>query len=103
MLNYTGTGRIEYEDVLRAIGYFIDQNNIKEVCIIELKEGLLVRGLVYAANRSGYQTMSESFLFTNEDLEKILEDAYQRRGSEQDKRANVANAANPQPGGPVAK
>lgn len=79
MMDYSGTNRVDYEDVLRAIGFFVDQNNIKEVCIIELKEGILVRGVSYTAERSGYQTISETFLFTNEDLEKILEDAYKRR------------------------
>ncbi|MBF6612731.1 MAG: hypothetical protein IVW55_06330 [Chloroflexi bacterium] len=85
MLNYTGTGRADYEEVLRAIGYFIDQNNMKEVCIIELKEGLLVRGLIYTSERSGYQTISESFLFTNEDIEKIVNSAYERRNTEHGK------------------
>lgn len=81
MLNYTGTGRMDYEDVLRAIGHFIDEHNFKEVCIIELEEGILVRGLVYTANRTGYRTISEAYLFTNEDIDHILEEAYKRRGS----------------------
>ena len=96
MMDYSGTGRVDYEEVLRAIGHFIDQNNMKELCIIELKEGLLVRGLVYTAHRSGYQTISESFLFTNEDIERILEDAYKRRNTGQPGRAPM----NPQKGGP---
>lgn len=79
MIDYSGTNRVDYEDVLRAIGFFVDQNNIKEVCIIELKEGILVRGVQYTADHAGYQTISETFLFTNEDLEKVLEDAYKRR------------------------
>lgn len=81
MLNYTGTGRMDYEDVLRAIGHFIDEHNFKEVCIIELEEGILVRGLVYTANRTGYRTISEAYLFTNEDIDHILEEAYKRRGN----------------------
>jgi hypothetical protein len=80
MLNYTGTGRVDYEDVLRAIGHFIGEHNFKEVCIIELEEGILVRGLVYTANRQGFRTISEAYLFTNEDIDHILEEAYQRRG-----------------------
>ena len=80
MLNFTGTGRVDYEDVLRAIGHFIDEHNFKEVCILELEEGILVRGLVYTANRTGYRTISEAYLFTNEDIDRILEEAYQRRG-----------------------
>ncbi len=80
MMDFSGTTRVDYEDILRAVGYFIDQNNLKEVCIIELNEGVLVRGIRYTTDRtSGYQTISESFLFTNEDLEKLLEDAYKRR------------------------
>ncbi|HYP20334.1 MAG TPA: hypothetical protein VEY08_09685 [Chloroflexia bacterium] len=80
MMDYSGTTRVDYEDILRAVGYFIDQNNLKEVCIIELNEGVLVRGIRYTADpKAGYQTISESFLFTNEDLEKLLEDAYKRR------------------------
>jgi len=72
---------MDYEDVLRAIGHFIDEHNFKEVCIIELEEGILVRGLVYTANRTGYRTISEAYLFTNEDIDHILEEAYKRRGS----------------------
>ena len=80
MMDYSGLNRVDYEEVLRAVGFFIDHNNLKEVCIIELKEGVLVRGIRYTTDRAaGYQTISESFLFTNEDIEKLLEDAYKRR------------------------
>ncbi|HET6261012.1 MAG TPA: hypothetical protein VFG99_02095 [Chloroflexia bacterium] len=91
MLDQTGNFRMEYEDVFRAIGYFIDQNSMKEVCIIELQEGILVRGLRYTAERGGYHTISESFLFTNQDLENIVNEAYERRNQAQ------ANQAAPQP------
>jgi hypothetical protein len=92
MLDQTGNFRMEYEDVFRAIGYFIDQNNMKEVCIIELQEGILVRGLRYAAERGGYHTISESFLFTNQDLENIVNEAYERRNQ-----AQAKQQAAPQP------
>ncbi len=81
MMDISGITRFEYEDVFRAIGYFIDQNNIKEVCVVDLKEGLLVRGMRLTSEHSGYQMISETFLFTNEDLEQIVEDAYKRRTS----------------------
>src|SRR3954451_1188520 len=101
MLNYTGTGRGDYEDVLRAIGHFIDEHNFKEVCIIELEEGILVRGLVYTANRQGFRTISEAYLFTNEDIAQILEEAYQRRGKPHGK--PVPQAGNSGPAGGVAQ
>ena len=80
MLNYSGSGRMDYEDVLRAIGHFIDEHNFKEVCIIELEEGILVRGLVYTANRSGYRTISEAYLFTNEEIEKLQAEIARKLG-----------------------
>jgi hypothetical protein len=101
MLNYTGTGRIDYEEVLREIGYFIDRNNIKEICLIELKEGLLLRGIAYTADSGGYHTLSESYLFTNEDLERIVEEGFKRRGGHPDQQAPAApGSPNPQPGNP---
>lgn len=80
MMDFSGTTRVDYEEVLRAIGYFVDQNNLKEVTIVELNEGMLVRGVRYTTERTvGYQTISETFLFTHEDIAQILEDAYKRR------------------------
>src|SRR3954462_15933994 len=90
MLNYTGTGRMDYEDVLRAIGHFIDEHNFKEVCIIELEEGILVRALVHPANRRGLRTISQAYPFTNEDIDHILEEASQLRGKPQAKRVPPA-------------
>lgn len=80
MIDHSGTTRVDYEEVLRAIGYFVDHNNLKEVTIIELNEGMLVRGVRYTTEpAAGYQTISETFLFTNDDINQILEDAYKRR------------------------
>ena len=87
MLDSTGSGRIEYEDVMRALGYFIDQNNLSEICLIELREGILLRGIAKISNRSGFQTLSESFLFTNEDIERIVNEAYERRKVAEDRKA----------------
>ena len=92
MLDASGTSRMDYEEVLRTIGHYIDENNLKEICIIELKEGLLVRGLQFRPTTGALQMMSESVLFTNEDIEKLIEDAYQRRAEEQAKLQAQAQA-----------
>lgn len=99
MLDYTGANRMDYEEVLRAIGFFVDQNNLKEICIIELKEGLLVRGLRYTADPGGWHTISESFLFTNEDLEKIVDESFKRRNAGREGQSDVK----PQRGGLFGK
>lgn len=79
MIDQTGMTRIPYEEVMQALGYFVDQNNLREICLVELNEGILVRGLKYTAERSGYQTISESYLFTHEDLERIVNENDERR------------------------
>jgi hypothetical protein len=79
MLNSSGTGRINYAEVLHAIGGFIDQNNIKEVTLIEVTEGFLLRGVGYSTERSGFQTVMQQYLFTDEDIAQIVEEAYQRQ------------------------
>lgn len=79
MMDQTGMTRIPYEEVMQALGYFFDQNSLREICIVELREGILVRGVKYSAERSGYQAISESFLFTHEDLERLVNENDERR------------------------
>jgi hypothetical protein len=79
MLDHTGTNRIDYEDVMRALGHFIDEKNLREICLIELKEGMLLRGIRYTAEHGVYEMLSESFLFTNEDLERIVNENDERQ------------------------
>jgi hypothetical protein len=79
MLDSAGLGRIDYEDVMRSLGYFIDQNNLSEICLIELREGFLLRGISRTVKPGGCQSISESYLFTNEDIERIVNESFERR------------------------
>lgn len=76
---FRGFKRSDYQDVLRAIGYFIDDHGYTDVRIIEIEDGVVLQGRV--AERSdigdaGYDT----FLITDEDLKVMVRDAYRRRG-----------------------
>jgi hypothetical protein len=79
MLNYSGTGRINYAEVLHSIGYFIDQNNIKEVVLLEVKEGFLLKGIAHSEDRGGFTALTQEYLFTHEDIAQIVEATYQRQ------------------------
>jgi hypothetical protein len=79
MLDQTGLSRIPYEEVMQAIGHFIDQKSIREITLVELNEGILVKGTSFTADRAGYQSNTQSFLFTHEDLERIVNENYERR------------------------
>ena len=81
MLDATGRYRFRYEDVLRSLGNYIDENHFKDVTVVETIEGFLIKGQVIEENASGWATRPQTYLFTNEDLDAILEAAYERRES----------------------
>ncbi|MEO8285623.1 MAG: hypothetical protein ABI670_04250 [Chloroflexota bacterium] len=100
MLDQTGTTRIPYEDVMLAIGAFLDESNVRDICIVELREGILVRGNKYSAERSGLQALAESFLFTREDIERIVNETFERRKQQHDAAVQAAlEQQNQQKGG----
>jgi hypothetical protein len=79
MLDASGRYRFRYEDVFRALGNYIDANMFKDVSVLETPEGFLIKGQAVQEIASGWTTQPLTYLFTNEDLDAILEEAYRRR------------------------
>lgn len=79
MLDASGRYRFRYEDVFRALGNYIDANQFKDVTILETAEGFLIKGQVIQQHAAGLSSEPRTYLFTNEDLDAILEEAYGRR------------------------
>jgi len=80
-MDATGRYRFRYEDVFRALGNYIDSNHFKDVTILETLEGFLIKGQVVQEHAHGSSSEAQTYLFTNEDLDAILEEAYGRRQS----------------------
>ena len=72
---FKGLDRTDYQDILRAIGYLCDSNGWHSLRIVECDEGLILQ---YAENAGGRDFVT--YLFTEEDLETMLHEAYNRRG-----------------------
>jgi hypothetical protein len=79
MLDSSGRYRMRYEDVFRALGHYIDANRFRDVVIVEVPEGFLIKGQVAQETAAGFVAVPQTYLFTNEDIDVILEDASQRR------------------------
>lgn len=79
MLDATGRYRFRYEDVFRALGNYIDANQFKDVTIVETNEGFLIKGQAIQQTAESWASTPLSYLFTNDDLDAILEAAYNRR------------------------
>jgi hypothetical protein len=72
---FKGQERTDYQDILRAIGYLCDNNGWHSLRIVECEEGLILQ---YVESADGRDFMT--YLFTEEDLETMLQQAYNRRG-----------------------
>jgi hypothetical protein len=79
VLDASGRYRFRYEDVFRALGNYVDGHQFKDVTIVETPEGFLIKGQVIQETAHGWDSSPQTYLFTNEDLDAILEDAYNRR------------------------
>lgn len=72
---FAGLDRTDYQDLLRALGAWIDDRGWRDLRMWEHTDGIVVQGRT--SIESGYETV----LLTDEDLRAILADAYRRRGT----------------------
>ncbi|MDI3340718.1 MAG: hypothetical protein QJR03_09315 [Sphaerobacter sp.] len=68
------------EDILRAIGRYIDQNKIEDVILLQSDDGILLRGFRRPGPGQPGGTLVHHF-FTAADLKAIDEEARRRRGT----------------------
>jgi hypothetical protein len=72
---FAGLSSTDYQDVLRAIGAFLDENGLRDIRLWEHEDGLILQARGRDDSESPYQT----YLLTDEDLYDLLHKAYERR------------------------
>jgi hypothetical protein len=78
---FDGVSQTDYQDVLRAVGRFIDSNQYVGIRIIETEDGLIFQGR--PSPRGGKMKPGpqiETYLITDADLQELLREAYAQRG-----------------------
>ena len=50
---YEGSPRQDYEEVLRAIGAFLDQRGLHEILLAEAPDGFIVQGIISTTQEGG--------------------------------------------------
>jgi hypothetical protein len=81
---YDDAPRREYEDVMRSIGRILDLERLRDVLLVEIESGFLVRGWTVATDSSRGEWGSQSKLelqIGDDDIQTHLEAAFARRGS----------------------
>lgn len=76
---FRGMKRSDYQDVLRALGYFIDDHGYTDVRIVETDDGVVLQGRVAERHEIG-ESSYDTFLITDEDVKVMVRDAFMRRG-----------------------
>lgn len=76
---FRGLGRTDYQDILRAVGLFLDEREVADFRLIVHEDGLIVQ--VLPGHRGQPAAFSyDTILLTDEDLQGLLTRSYRRRG-----------------------
>jgi hypothetical protein len=84
---YDGSPRQDFEEVLRSIGAFLDERNMKDILLVEAPDGFIIQGLVLVGSSGGAwsesigQIEKETLTFLDEDIAKFMDEALARRGT----------------------
>jgi hypothetical protein len=79
--------RVDYPELLRALGYFIQREHLSEVNILEFDRGWVIAGLTYQSTAQGFIRIPADFVLSHEEVRKIIQElTEQRQPVEQPKR-----------------
>jgi hypothetical protein len=85
---YEGSPRQDWEEVLRSVGAYLDDQGMRDVVFLETDEGFIVQGT--GLERSGAQAESLGLLkqstvtIPDEEVGRFMDEALARRGHEPD-------------------
>lgn len=77
---FQGLTHSDYQDVLRALGYFIDENGYTDVRIVESENGLVFQGRATKKRDQHTKSSFDTFLITDDELKEMVRGSYKRRG-----------------------
>jgi hypothetical protein len=78
--------RIDYPELLRTLGHFIQREHLSEVTILEFDRGWVITGLTYQSTAQGFIRVPADFVLSHEEVRKMIQDLQDQRQREQTKR-----------------
>lgn len=78
--------RIDYPELLRALGHFIQREHLTEVSIVEFDRGWIITGLTFKSTAQGFIRIPADFVLAHEEVRKMVQDMVDQRRHEQPKR-----------------
>jgi hypothetical protein len=79
--NNLGSNLYRYEDILRAIGKYIDDEGLQDVVVLQAENEIQVHGYRNVSSTGGLRPRLIQHTFTAEEIKQIDEESRKRRGS----------------------
>lgn len=75
--------RLEYGEILRVLGLFVQQERLTDISILEFDGGWIVHGLTYEATGTGFLRTNKDYVLSYDDLFKLHEQFKRQRKDQQ--------------------
>ncbi len=62
---------LHYPDLFTALGKFIAEKKIEDVCVMEFEDGIIIMGSVVYEAKGSFRRAQETFILSASDLEKM--------------------------------
>jgi hypothetical protein len=76
-----GKGLYRYEDILRSVGRFIDEQGLQDVVVLQTEDQIRVHGFRNVSQVGGLRPKYVEHTFTAEEIQEIDETSRARRGT----------------------
>lgn len=81
-----GSDAVEYQEILRALGYFVQQQHLSEVTLTEFDRGWIVAGLTYKSTAQGFLRVPIDFIVSHDELRNLVHEMREQRRADHPKR-----------------
>lgn len=71
MADTSAARRMKYERVLQSVGRMIENQRLRDICILEVEGGIVLQGQALVSTREGYHLISKTRVLSHEDLEQM--------------------------------
>jgi hypothetical protein len=71
--------RIDYPELLRTLGHFIQREHLSEVSIVEFDRGWVITGLTFKSTAQGFIRVPADFVLSHDEVRKMTQDLQEQR------------------------
>jgi hypothetical protein len=75
--------RVDYPELLRALGHFIQREHLSEVSVLEFDRGWVITGLTFKSTAQGFIRVPADFVLSHDEVRKMIQDLKDQRQRDQ--------------------